>query len=257
MADSADLSKLWEGWAPPEGLNRSWPRPVSLTASGILLFVMSALLAMGGVVGGALLARQGRRQEAEARRMLAEGQVAEGVVTRLWRTGGKSDEHRVAYRFTVEGREHNGRATIRSGYWKSLRVGSPIPVRYLPSSPGRNYPSANPPRPVPLWLPMLLGTIGVGMGGLLPLTVRRQRHLLADGRPAPAVVTRYSRLQTEHGAQNIVYYEFALLGGGTCKGRASTNRRLPVGSAICVLYDPDNPRRSAPYPMCLVKLAAL
>jgi hypothetical protein len=95
------------------------------------------------------------------------------------------------------------------------------------------------------------------MGGLLPLTVRRQRHLLADGRPAPAVVTRYSRLQTEHGAQNIVYYEFALLGGGTCKGRASTNRRLPVGSAICVLYDPDNPRRSAPYPMCLVKLAAL
>ena len=128
MADTQNLSKLWEGWAPPEGLNRSWPRPVRLTSSGILVFVMSGVIAMAGVVGGAMLDRQGRRQEAEARRMLAEGQVTEGVVARLWRTGGKSDEHRVGYRFTVEGREHSGRATIGSRYWKTLRVGSSSPL---------------------------------------------------------------------------------------------------------------------------------
>jgi hypothetical protein len=219
------------------------------------MYLISALLVAGGVVGAVMLSQQSRRQEAEARRMLAEGQVTDGVVTRLWHTGGKSEQYRVAYRFSVDGLEHGGRATIGSRYWKSLRVGSPIAVRYLPSSPGHNYPSASPPRPLPVWFPILLGAIGVAIAGLPPLQVRRQRHLLADGRPAPAVVTRYRRVYTNHGAsQTWMYYEFPLLGGGTCKGRASTNRRQPEGSVICVLYDPDNPRRSAPYPMRLVKL---
>jgi hypothetical protein len=254
--DPTNLKKLWEGWTPPEGLNRSWPRPVALTGRGIMLYVLTAVMLVGGVLGAVWIAGESRRQQAEARQMLAEGRDTEGVVTRLWLGGGKSDEHRVAYRFTVDGRDLSGHATIGSGYWKSLQTGSPIAVRYLSSAPAHNYPSANPPGPTPAWLALLMGGICVGAALLMPLKVRRQRHLLEDGRPAPAVVTRLRRWRTQHGTQNVVYYEFTLPEGGVCKGRCNVEgKSMPKDSVICILYDPDNPRRSAPYPLCTVKLA--
>lgn len=255
--DSTNLSQLWDGWKPPAGLDRSWPRPAVLTGRGILLYVLSALILAGGFVGAVLVARGIRLQQAEAHRMIAEGRETEGAVTRLWRTGEKSDEHRVAYRFSADGRDLTGRATIGSRYWNSLRAGSPIAVRYLPSAPAHNYPSASPPRPTPIWVPFVIGGILIGCSVAMPFQVRRQRHLLEDGRPAPAEVTRLRKMRTQHGVQNIVYYQFALPGGGVCKGRANCYpHAMPAGSVICVLYDPDNPRRSAPYPLCAVKLAA-
>jgi hypothetical protein len=53
----------------------------------------------------------------------------------------------------------------------------------------------------------------------------------------------------------FVLYEFQLLSGTVMKGRSNGGRRTPgVGSPVCVLYDRDNPRRNAVYPLCLVKL---
>jgi hypothetical protein len=90
----------------------------------------------------------------------------------------------------------------------------------------------------------------------MPIKVRRQRHLLEDGRPAPAVVTRLRTWRTQHGTRNIVYYQFALPDGAPCKGRSNVEgRSIPKDTVICILYDPDNPRRSAPYPLCTVKLS--
>ena len=250
-----NLSKLWEGWTPPEGLNRSRPRAAVLTASGIMLYVLAALMLVGGLTGAVLFARESRRQQAVARRMVAEARETDGSVIRLWRSGEHSDEYRVAYRFAVDDRDRTGHATIRSGHWRSLSVGSSIAVRYLPSNPSHNYPSADPPSPRPAWLPFAIGAAGVMAGLLLPLQVRRQRRLLEDGRPAPAVVTRMRRWHTQHGTQNMVYYQFALPDGGICKGRSNVHGRpMPADSVICILYDPDNPRRSALYPLCSVKL---
>jgi Protein of unknown function (DUF3592) len=254
--DSSDLSKLLEGWTPPEGLNRSWPRPVRLTAQGIALFVLCGLISIGGVAGAVLLVQESRREESEALRMAAQARDTQGVVTRLWHTGGKSEQHRVAYKFTVDGREFEGGEAIGSRYWNSLQTGSAIPVRYLPSDPSHNYPSRNPPTPAPVWLAIFVGAVSVAVSLVLPFKVQRERRLLADGRPAPALVTRLRKRRTQHGPRNIIYYEFPLLGRGTAKGRSNVRRKtIPEGSVICVLYDPDNPRRSAPYPMCLVKLA--
>jgi hypothetical protein len=253
--DTNNLSKLWVGWKPPEGLNRSWPRPAVLTGRGVMLYVLAALMLVGGVFGAVWIARESWRQRTEARRMVAAGRDSEGAVTRLWRHDGKSPDFRVAYKFAVDGRDYTGHASVGSGYWMSLHVGSPIAVRYLPSAPARNFPAAYPPTPTPAWLAFLIGGMGAVAGVLLPLKVRRQRHLLEDGRPAPAVVARVRRLRSQHGTQNIVYYQFALPDGGVCKGRSNCHdRSMLKDSVICILYDPDNPRRSAPYPLCTVKL---
>jgi hypothetical protein len=106
---------------------------------------------------------------------------------------------------------------------------------------------------MPIWVPFLVGSSLAAGGAVLVLILRRQLRLLSEGRPALAVVTRYSYAQ--HGAKNI-HYEFPLLSGGMAKGRSGPIRRLPaIGATLCVIYDRENPRRNAPYPLEMARLA--
>ena len=56
--------------------------------------------------------------------------------------------------------------------------------------------------------------------------------------------------------QLVAYYEFKTMSGEVVKGRSQISRRakLEPGAPVCVLYLPDNPRRSGLYPLELVKL---
>jgi hypothetical protein len=87
-----------------------------------------------------------------------------------------------------------------------------------------------------------------------------------EGRPAPAIVTKYSRVyrRMRIAAQgpvgmshkNRFFYDFPLLSGAIAQGKSDPQKRTPeIGSVICVLYDPNNPKRNMPYPAGLVKLA--
>jgi hypothetical protein len=83
------------------------------------------------------------------------------------------------------------------------------------------------------------------------LQLQRERSLLSNGRAAPGIVTRHRRGQ--HGT--VVYFEFTLYGGRKVKGRGGPMHHPPaVGSALCVLYDPDDPRRATSYPTSQVAL---
>ena len=255
--DTTNLSKLREGWRPPEGLNRSWPRPVALTGRGILVCVLMAVFLVGDLIGAAFLYGTARREHAVALRMRAEGRETQGEVTRLWREGDESNTHRVGYQFTVDGRDRTDRATIGGSYWGRLHTGDRIAIRYLPSDPADNFPSSSPPAPMPNWPPLVLVVTAIPCAGFVFLKLRKERRLLEGGRPAPALVTRLRKWHAHQGGtQYTVHYEFALPDGGVCKGKAGgQSKPMPEGSVVCILYDPDDPRRSAPYPMCLVKLA--
>jgi hypothetical protein len=88
------------------------------------------------------------------------------------------------------------------------------------------------------------------VGGLFTIPLRYQGWLLAEGRPALAVVTRHAK--TDKGT--VIHYEFTMLSGSQGKGRSGPSRKpLAVGATLCVFYDPDNPRRNAPYPLPLVE----
>ena len=250
-------SKSPEGWNPPRELDCPLPRRVRLTASGIAVYVFTALLLVGGIMGAAAAARQGRHKQAEARQMRAEGRETEGVVTGMSRTGEDNDVFGVEYRFTVDGRAYGGSGSVENGHWHGLGVGMPIAIRYLPSAPAHNYPSADPPGSTGYWLGCFFCGVLAVIGALLPLVVRRQRHLLEGGRPALAVVRSVQKSQTENGPQYTAHYEFPLPGGGFWLGRSSSGAKyIPEGSAICILYDPDDPTHNAPYPLSLVKPAA-
>ena len=191
------------------------------------------------------------RQQAKDHRLLQEqGVNTDAQITRVWRSTGKDQQHWVSYRFTVQERTYTARKGVPPRIWQTLRAGSSLPVRFLPSNPKVNHPIEWDDTPMPNWVPYLVFAALVGTASALAMRLRKQMQLLTEGRPAPGIVTGHRR--TKNGT--IIRYEFQLMNGATAKGRSQSRRPPAIGAPICVLYDPENPRRNAPYPLCLVKL---
>jgi len=248
---SSQSSSFWDGWTAPAELNRSTPRSARRNASGIAVTVLAVLMAGGGIALGIGLWNDSQRDAAELRLLQAEGRDAQGTITRLWQTGGRGNRHMAAYRFSVEDRAYENEISIKMSHWNDLGPGSPIAIRYLPRDPRRNFPAADPPQPMPAWVAMVAGIALAAFGAKLHFLVDRERRLLEDGHAAPGIVTANQRFGARRGSNNVVAYEFRIPEGTLCKGRAD-RRPIPEGSIICVLYNPGNPRRNAPYPLKLV-----
>ena len=214
------------------------------------MFVLAVTFFVGALAGGVALGVLASRQADEQRLLRQQGVDTHGLVTRLWRNDENDQPHWAAYRFTVHRQTYQGRTELPHSVWKNLQVGSDLTVHYLPSDPGLSHPLGRAPKPVPLWVPWLVAGTLAAIGGLFTLPLRRQRWLLAEGRPALAVATRHVR--TDKGT--VTHYEFVALSGSVAKGRRGPSRRPPlIGATFCVIYDPDHPRRNAPYPLPLVE----
>jgi hypothetical protein len=86
--------------------------------------------------------------------------------------------------------------------------------------------------------------------------VGRQRRLVSEGRAAPAIVVGHSKSHTSHGgAHRYITYDYRVLSGAVLHGRAMVDKLPPLGSVICVVYDPDRPSRTIRYPTRLVRPA--
>jgi hypothetical protein len=258
MNSRTGLMDLGQRWIPPAGLERSRPRRVKLTGAGRALLILAVALGLGAAAAGAGLGILARSQAAELRQLEREGMVTEGRITRLWRSSGKDRQPWLAYSFTLDGQTHEQKAKVPLLAWKSYKVGSALAVRYIPSRPGINHPLGHALEPIPPWVPAFVA-LALASGGLLAtLPIRRQRRLLADGRPSPGLVAKHGkRVRTSHGSDlGVRYeYEFLLLSGAIAKGQAGPTKSPPaIGSTIAVLYDPDNPRENAPFPFSLAKL---
>jgi hypothetical protein len=252
--NTSSKSNFWDDWSPPAELNRSTPRAVTLTGGGIGMIVLAVLLAAGGIGGGIAFRISGQHKAAERRILESEGRDADGVVTQLWHNGGRDEQYMAAYRFSVDGRDYQSKRVISHAHWRQLRDGSTIAIRYLPADPNRNSPVGDLPNPVPLLVSFGFAGLFLALSGVFLFMVRGARRLLEDGRAAPAIVPANQRVTSEHGAHNVVRYQFTLRAGSSFKGRAN-RAKIPPGTIICVVYNPDNPRRNAPYPFNLVKVA--
>ena len=239
-----------ENWTPPDGLGYSSLRPVRLTGSGIALLVMAGAMLLGAVAAGIGLGTTAKRQAKEQRLLQEQSVNTDAQITRVWRGGDKNQQHLVSYRFTVQEREYVARKGVPSRIWQTLRAGSTLPVRFLPSNPKVNHPTEWDDTPMPNWVPYLVSGELAVIAVVLAILLRKQVRLLTEGRPAPGIVTGHRR--TKNGT--VIRYEFQLMNGATAKGRGQSRRPPAIGSPVCVLYDPENPRRNAPYPLCLVKL---
>jgi hypothetical protein len=251
MSANEELAALQRDWKAPSELRAMGPREVRLKAGGVALVCLATLLLIGAIVAATALSRVRARQASQNAVLRAAGLEVQATVTRHWRSGDKSDTPRIAYQFQYGGKTYDGSSDAPGKIWRTLAVGSPIAVRLVPTRPELNHPAEWEGHVMPKFVPGLVAGMLVGPGLMIFYSIRRLTSLLSEGRPALARVTGYSRSQ--HG--KIVKYEFATLSGEVAKGRSGPRHKPPpVGSTLCILYDRDNPKRNAPYPIDLVQV---
>jgi hypothetical protein len=238
---------------PATALPRSVPRDVQLTAGGRAVAAVATLLIVGGLAAGIGLYALSRRQAATSHDLVERGVTTVGHVTTLWTKG--DDRHRVAYRFTVDGRTFGNRVRVPDNVRRALRVGSPLGVRYLPASPDVNDLGGAPRRALPLPVPFIVGALAPACGVLCLVVIDRQRRLLAEGWVTQGIVTSISTHKNNHGVTHrTLKYEFTLLSGVKATGKTETLSKEPtVGGTVAVVYDLDSPHRNHTYPFPLVK----
>jgi hypothetical protein len=252
------ILELGRHWVPPAGLDGSRPRWLRLTAGGKALVLVSVLLCLGAFAAGFGLNAVSRRQAEEILMLREQGVVTEGRVTRLYRRG-KENQPYVSYGFLAQGREYKRDLKISRAMWTRLKVGSPLSVRYAESRPEINHPAGLTRSALPPWVPVLVAVALMSGGGLVLLPLRGQSRMLANGRQTMGVVVKHGKtMRSSHGSElgRKYEYEFLLLSGAPCKGSAGPVKNPPpIGGAIPVLYDPETPKKNAPYPLSLIRLA--
>jgi hypothetical protein len=255
MNEDMMLQKAKETWRLPIALLDSRPRESCLTGRGRTLAVLAFAFFLGALAAGLGLQAIARNRAEAASLLREKGVTTQAVVTRLWRARDKSRQPWVAYTFSAGGLVYDAQRKLSLATWTRLEVGSSLEVVYVPSKPELNFPRGHIGKPIPVWLPFLAAVALGSVGLLLLFAIRRERRLLEEGRVAPGVVTEHRKRGGGHGAHGIEFrYKFALLSGSIGQGRGGPTRNPPpIGSTICVLYDPDNPPRNAPYPFSLVR----
>jgi hypothetical protein len=255
------LLEIRRNWTPPDGLDHTRPRSTALTGAGKAVTVVALALLAGAVVAAVALGVKARQDARYVRLLREDGVAADGRVTRVWRERGESRQPWISYRFESGGTVYGRNAKVPLRLWSALQPGARIPVRYVPAKPDLSYPLDLAMEPMPFWVPIVV-PLGLAAGcPLMFLSVRRQRRLLEEGRPAPGIVVTHGKpIRSSHGGKRGVpwHYEFHLLSGAIVRGKAGPYNNPPaVGSPITVLYDPDCPRKNVPYPIpsALVRLA--
>lgn len=251
-----------EAWRVPPELERRIPRRIRLDEFGIIHCVVAAACLSFGIYETAQVVNPELRRQAEndnlTRRLTAEGRGTEATVTHLYSGFG----YVVSFDYTVDGRNYRRGSSISSKHWKSLGVGSPLAICYLPSDPSKASPAADPPNSQNNWgtaLPLvgmilffMLGFAAINLSVLFP-----KRRLLTRGQPVRGIVTRCKEGSNGRSSGYFLNYDFSLLDGSHCQGKAF--RRYPdaEGSEVTVLYDRNQPQRNTLYPLgrCVWELA--
>ena len=238
-------------WQPPAELAGCRPREVRLTGAGRTLVVLAVLLAAGSIAAGVLLYAKAAADRAFRRELAEVGNDLDARVTRCWTSGKKGDtRYWVEYEFRADGRTITDRVRVGKQSWSALKPGSVLPVRYLPANSTRHVIRGLEEGPLPLWVPFALSGALALAAWLVTLPLKSQRRLLAEGRPAQAVVVLHKK--TKDAIE--VRYQFRQLSGAVAKGKGQQGKSpTPVGSSLCVIYDPDRVRHNAIYPLSLVR----
>jgi hypothetical protein len=240
----------------PAGLDGGRPRAVRLAPAGRALVVVIAALFLGAPIAGIVLNRVATDEREVQRLIDASPAVSDGTVTRLWRPSKDSKQPKVAYTFVDGGGQtRQDEAKISPARWNALRVGDRLPIRFVETNPALNLPDGTHPRVIPFFFAYFVSGFLAFIGVLSLHPLRREWHLLSEGRAARAIVKEHFKQQTQHGTQRSMRYEFALLSGASTSGKCGTGKTPPaIGSIVWVLYDPERPQRNRPYPLALVQL---
>jgi hypothetical protein len=234
----------------PQELLRSTPRHVGLTASGRAVAVLAVCLLAAAIIASAVLLAASRRDAVRERAALS----TDGRIVALSSSRGENPRWIATYVYVIGGRGYQGTSPLGRQRRQKVSVGDGIVIRYLPSDPLTSWVSGYGSSPIPIVVAPLTFA-GLALPGIAALMgVRRQTRLLSYGQTSVARVT--ASRKAGKGARRVSY-QYALLSGATRTSAIEIEKNPPaVGSEMILVYDPDNPRRRARYPLPLVRCAA-
>jgi hypothetical protein len=247
-------TRMNEGWEAPPELTGPLPRKAKWTKAGRInryvaaFVVVFGLLIVLGVLGNLLGAHQ----------LKTEPKEAEGSVTRKWTQSGRGTTtyHYVRYSFAVAGQTYRGEAHVPKAKWQELSTGSALEVRYVPSNPSNNRAViAFEPVTMPNWVPLVVFAVWILFIWLSLYDVRKESALLQYGQPAAGLVVTDNRGKRIPKYGWITGYEFQLPDGSMRKGTVQRDRTWMKGQTVCILYDPNRPRRNRIYPLKMCEIA--
>jgi hypothetical protein len=240
----------------PYELRRQTPREVELTGAGKSLVVLMAALLLGAVALGVFMSVLRNRELARSAELDARGVTVQAQVIDTGITRDKDRRRFVVFRYSVGGRPYERRVTFTRSDRRPVEIGSDVFIRYMPGDPGESWLAGYGPEGPPLVIVFLIPAILAGCTLLTSYTLRRQRRLLSEGRAAIGTVTEWKGFRRGRQSGYRVEYEFKVLSGATQRSRVETKKKPPeAGSSSTILYDPDNPKKIAVYPMQLVRIA--
>jgi hypothetical protein len=237
------MTSFPENWTPPPELRALPPRVASMAAPAVFVAIMRWMLLLGAIPLLLLFRSQNVRTVKDTEALHRDGREVNGNIVRRWTTD-KGDTNMVSYAFSANGAQFTGESSVPGRLWADVRNSRVLPLRYLPADPKVNHPLAWDEDPDPPWvafiLPAILVLVGVGLTILLTVF----RKVTAEGLPAPGVVTKCVSVKGGW----MVSYQFRTQEKEVRGGSSQFNRRLEVGTPVCVLYLPQNPRRNHVYP---------
>ena len=231
-------ASLPEGWTAPSELVEALPRETRMAKGGVTL-VLCALFLWTAV--SLFFDFREAAQEMARTEALRRGSSREttGEVMRVRRIRWYPDM--LSYGFTANGVAQTGECSVSSEHY--VKPGDTLPIRFLSSNPAISHPAAW-EGPAPGWSMPCLGEMLFLVSGIWFICVLRRDHkLVAEGVPTAGVVRKCS---FRGGGVWRAKYEFRTEDGRVAEGSCYSNR-LEIGSTVCVLYLPRNPRLNTIY----------
>jgi Protein of unknown function (DUF3592) len=242
-------------WRLPAELAHSAPRAVRLSAAGRVLAVCAVAMVAGAMVSGIGFYVNGERNRALRARLAREGITLQAQVVDTGRTRGE-DKHRfIVYGYVVGSEAYERRQILHDRDSRTLDIGDAVAVRYLVDKPAIAWIVGYEPDGVPRWVGVVVPAILLFLAWLLAALLRRQRRLLSEGRAVAARVVASTKVHTGHRTSYRVEYEFQIMSGATRRMRLEGARAREAGACVTVIYDRENSRKVALYPLTLVTVA--
>lgn len=228
----------------PAELMTPTPRKVRMTGTGWLNLIAAILFFGLGVGFAAYVVKNVIRDVAASEALRGHGGETLGQVTDIW-----PSRDRISYSFSVDGVTFTGTSSdLPTGHSKSLHLGDPLPIRYIPANPNVNHPAGWKSSPYALlralWFPIFLMFFGLMFVRRFPL----QRRLAMEGIPAQGCISKSEGIITSRGQR---YATFTFRNKDTNdveNGRCPSDYFYKADLATWVLYLPEDLRRNEIYP---------
>jgi hypothetical protein len=245
-------SQLGGATTIPSELNGPLPRRVRNSPAGNRSAFLAVSVVAVALAGTCWLSMRGVHELQNRVALSNQGVEAICQITGFSHAGRHNGILVVQYACNVNGVSFSGKADVPTQSEREVNGSSSLRVRFLPANPAVNHPADWEESIYSIAVPLMFPMLPIAVGIMMLVSDHKERRLLAQGLPAIATTTKFyspsGSWQSSRRGDQRVRYEFRTRDGDIYTGSIPFDDSQQVGSTLCILYLPQNPRQNLPYP---------